>query len=106
MDSLTVIIIGVVLLLIVDAYLLYRIRKKRQGSFKLVIEKGKITKNIGHVPAEFLYDIQQLTRMNKLENLIINGSGLPGHASRLEFRGNISPELQDKIKHSLSLSQQ
>ena len=106
MDTLSVIIIGVLVLLIFDAFLIFHIRKKRRGSFKLVIEKGVITENNGNVPAEFLYDIQQLARISKPDSLIINGSGIAGIAPVLEFRGNISPELRAKIEHSLTLSLQ
>lgn len=98
------VIIGVVLLLAFDVCFIFRIRKKRQGSFKLVIEKGVITESNGNIPAEFLYDMQQLARMTKPESLIINGSGLSGNSPKLEFRGHISAELQAKIEHSLILS--
>ena len=57
MDTLTVIIIGVLVLLIFDAFLINHLRKKRKDSFKLVIEKGIITQNNGNIPSEFLYDI-------------------------------------------------
>ncbi|MCN4145298.1 MAG: hypothetical protein LC437_09900 [Thiohalomonas sp.] len=53
MDTLTVIIIGVVILLIFDVFLIHHVRKKRKGSFKLVIENGVITENKGNVPSEF-----------------------------------------------------
>ena len=106
MDTLTVIIIGVLLLLIVDAFLIYHVRKKRKDSFKLVIEDGIITKNSGNIPSEFLYDIQQLARINKPDTLIINGSAISSGSPKLEFKGVLSPELQQKIEHSLSLSLQ
>ena len=47
MDTLTTIIIAVVLLLIVDVFLIRHMRKKRQDRFKLVIEKGIIIENGG-----------------------------------------------------------
>ena len=106
MDTSTIIISGVILLLIFDVYFIYHIRKKRQGSFKLVIDKGIIKENKGHVPAEFLYDVQQLARINKPESLIINGSGITGSEPKLKFRGNISTELQEKFENSLTLSLQ
>lgn len=106
MDTLTVIIIGVVILLIFDVFLIHHVRKKRKGSFKLVIEKGVITENKGNVPAEFLYDIQQLARINKPDSLIINGSGLAGNAPKLEFLGVIDSELREKMQQSLILSLQ
>ena len=104
MDTLTVIIIGVLILLIFDAFLINHLRKKRKDAFKLVIEKGIITKNDGNIPAEFLYDIQQLSRINKPDALIINGSNISSDEPKLEIKGVISPELQKKIKHSLVLS--
>lgn len=106
MDTLSVIILGVVLLLIFDVFFIFHVRKKRQGSFKLVIEKGIIVENKGTVPAEFLYDIQQLSRMYKPENLIINGRDINSSHPKLDFMGNINPELQGKIEHSLQLSLQ
>ena len=106
MDILSIIIIGVVILFIADSFLIYFVRRKRKGSFKLVIEKGIIVENNGHVPAEFLYDIQQLSRMTKPESLIINGSGIQTSKPKLEFLGNISAELKTKIEHSLTLSLQ
>ncbi len=104
MDTLTIIIIGVVILLIFDAILIFYIRKKRNGSFKLVIEKGIITENIGNIPSEFLYDVQQLARINKPESLIINGRGINSSRPQLEFFGVIDAQLQQKIEHSLTLS--
>ncbi len=106
MDTLTVIIIGVSILLIFDAFLIYYVRKKRKGSFKLVIEKGVITENRGNVPSEFLYDIQQLARINKPDSLIINGSGITGNDLKLEFLGVIDPELRTKMQQSLIISLQ
>jgi hypothetical protein len=106
MDTLTIIILGVIFLLIFDAFFIFYVRKKRQGSFKLVIEKGIIVETKGTIPSEFLYDMQQLARMYKPENLIINGSGSTKRIPRLDFLGNISPELQDKIEQSLKLSLQ
>ena len=106
MDTLTVIILGVSILLIVDGILIYRVRKKRKDCFKLVIEKGVITENTGDIPSEFLYDIQQLSRINKPDTLIINGTSISSDAPKLEFKGVISPELQKKIERSLILSLQ
>ncbi len=106
MDTLTVIIIGVSLLLIFDGFLIHHRRQKRKDSFKLVIEKGVITKNDGTIPAEFLYDVQQLSRINKPDALIINGSNISSDTPKLEFKGVISPELQKKIEQSLVLSLQ
>lgn len=106
MDTLTIIIIAVSLLLIFDVFLIRRIRKKRQGRFKLVIEKGIIIENKGTVPSGFLYDVQQLSRITKPDSLIINGSGIETAAPKLEFRGNVSAELKAKIEHSLTLSLQ
>ncbi|MCK5664167.1 MAG: hypothetical protein KAI17_11810 [Thiotrichaceae bacterium] len=106
MNTLTVIIIGVLILLIFDAFLIYYVRKKRKGSFKLVIEKGVITENRGNVPSEFLYDIQQLARINKPDSLIINGSGITGNDPKLEFLGVIDPELRTKMQQSLIISLQ
>lgn len=106
MDTLVVIIIGVIFLLILDVFFIHRIRKKRRNDFKLVIEKGIIVESNGSVPAEFLYDIQQLARMHKPETLIINGRDISSRAPKLEFLGTISPELQLKIEQSLQLSLQ
>ncbi len=106
MDTLTIIIIAVVLLLIADVFLIRHLRKKRQDCFKLVIEKGIIIENKGTVPSEFLYDVQQLSRINKPDSVIINGSGIEAGVPTLEIKGNISPELKAKIEHSLSLSLQ
>ncbi|MCU7833862.1 MAG: hypothetical protein KZQ83_01320 [gamma proteobacterium symbiont of Taylorina sp.] len=106
MDILSIIIIGVAALLLADGFLIHYVRKKRKGSFKLVIEKGIITENQGNIPSEFLYDIQQLSRMSKPDSLIINGSGIESSEPSLEFLGNISVDLKEKIKHSLTISLQ
>ena len=105
MNTLTI-IIGVGILLIFDAFLIYYVRKKRKGSFKLVIEKGVITENKGNIPSEFLYDIQQLARINKPDSLVVNGSGITGNEPKLEILGFIEPELKTKIEQSLVLSLQ
>ena len=97
---------GVAALFLADAFLIHFVRKKRKGSFKLVIEKGIVTENIGNVPPEFLSDIQQLFRLSKPDSLIINGSGIATNKPRLEFLGNISVELKDKIERSLTISLQ
>ena len=104
MDTLTIIIIGVTFLLIFDALLIWHVRKKRKGAFKIIIEKGVIVKNEGTIPSEFLYDVQQLVRMYKPENIIINATGINSGEPRLEFRGVIKPELQLKIERALQLS--
>ena len=106
MDILSIIIIGVVVLLIADGFFMYYIRRKRKGYFKLVIEKGIIVENNGNVPAEFLYDIQQLARMSKPDSIIINASGIETSDPKLEFLGNISTELKAKIEQSLIISLQ
>lgn len=106
MNTLSLIIMGVSIALIVDALLIYHLRKKRKDSFKLVVEKGIITKNTGNTPSEFLYDIQQLSRINKPDALIINGSKLSSGIPELEIKGVISPELKKKIEQSLLLSLQ
>ncbi len=104
MDTLTIIIIGVTLLLIFDGVLIWHVRKKRKGGFKMIIEKGVIVKNEGNIPSEFLYDVQQLVRMYKPENVIINATGINNGEAKLEFRGVIEPDLQLKIERALQLS--
>ena len=104
MDILSIIIVGVIVLLLIDGFLVHYVRRKRKGSFKLVIEKGIITENQGNVPAEFLYDVQQLARISKPDSLIINASGVETSEPRLEFLGNLSAELKNKIEHSLIIS--
>ena len=106
MDTLTVIIIGVVILLIFDALLIIHLKRKKKDRFKLIIEKGIITKDEGNIPSEFLYDVQQLSRINKPDALIINGSHILSSNPKLEFKGIISPELKIKIEDSLKLSLQ
>ncbi len=104
MDTLTIIIIGVAILLVFDVLLIVHIRKKRKGAFKIIVEKGVIVKNEGNIPSEFLYDVQQLVRMYKPDNIIINATGINTGAPKLEFRGVIEPELQLKIERALQLS--
>ncbi len=104
MDTLTVIIIGVSILLIFDFLLIHHLRKKRRDSFKVIVEQAKVTKNEGNTPSEFLYDIQQLARIHNVDALIINGSNISSDSPDLEIKGVVSPELQKKIKHSLELS--
>ena len=106
MDTLTVIIIGVSILLIFDAFLIYHLRRKRKDSFKLLIEKGVITEKKGNIPSEFLYDVQQLSRIYKPDTLIILGSNISSNDPKLEIKGLISPEIQKKIEDSLLLSLQ
>ena len=105
MDTLNVIIIGVILLLIFDVFFIFHVRRKRQSSFKLVIEKGFIVENNGAVPAEFLYDVQQLARMYKPESLIINGRNIKSQP-KLEILGSYNQELRNKIEKALELSLQ
>ena len=104
MDTLTIIIVGVIILLTFDAFFIFYIRRKRQGQFKIIIEKGVIIKNEGNIPSEFLYDVQQLVRMYKPENVIINGSGIKSGEPKMEIRGVIEPQLQEKIEQALKLS--
>lgn len=106
MDTLTVIIIGVSILLIFDAFLIVHLRKKRQDSFKIIVENAKVIDTSGNTPSEFLYDIQQLARINNIDTLILNGSSISSGEPKLEIRGVISAELQKKIEHSLELSLQ
>ena len=105
MDTLSVIIVGVILLLIFDVFFIFHVRRKRQSGFKLVIEKGIIVENKGAVPAEFLYDVQQLARMYKPESLIINGRDINSQP-KLEILGSYSQELRHKIEKALELSLQ
>jgi len=104
MDTLTVIIIGVTILLIFDALLIQHLRKKKKDSFKVIVEQAKVTKNVGNTPPEFLYDIQQLARINHIDTLIINGSNISSEDPKMEIKGAVSPELKQKIEHSLELS--
>ncbi len=104
MDTLTIIIIGVAVLLVFDALLILHIRKKPRNTFKMIIEKGVIVKNEGDIPSEFLYDVQQLVRMYKPENVIIYATEINTSEPKLEFRGGIEPELQLKIERALQLS--
>lgn len=106
MDSLSIIIAGIVLLLVIDFFIIRQIRKKRQGSFKIVIEKGRISETKGNPPSEFLFDIQQLARMFHTETLIINGQGTHGKSPSLNFVGNINPQLRQKIDQAFHLSLQ
>ncbi|MCW8932834.1 MAG: DUF3634 family protein [Gammaproteobacteria bacterium] len=106
MDTLTIIIVGVSAILIFDAFLIFHLKKKRKDSFKIIVEKAKVTQNTGNTPPEFLYDIQQLARINNVDTLIINGSKISSGSPNLEVKGNISQELQEKIEHSLELSLQ
>lgn len=104
MNTLTVIIIGVTILLIFDAFLIRHLRNKRKDSFKVIVEQAKVTKNVGNTPPEFLYDIQQLARINDIDTLIINGSNLSSESPEMELKGIVSPELKQKIERSLELS--
>ncbi len=104
MNTLTVIIIGVTALLIFDAFLIHHLRKKKKDSFKVIVEQAKVTQNIGNTPPEFLYDIQQLARINNIDALIINGSNISSDEPKLELKGIINSELQKKIEQSLELS--
>lgn len=104
MDTLIIIIIGVTILLIFDGFLIQHLRKKRRDSFKVIVEQAKVTQNIGNTPPEFLYDIQQLARINNIDTLIINGSDISSDDPKMELKGIISPELQKKIEQSLELS--
>ena len=104
MDTLIIIIIGVTILLIFDGFLIQHLRKKRRDSFKVIVEQAKVTQNIGNTPPEFLYDIQQLARINNIDTLIINGSDISSDDPKMELKGIISSELQKKIEQSLELS--
>jgi hypothetical protein len=80
------------------------LRYKHQHTFKIIIEKGLVIKNEGNIAAEFLYDIQQLSRINQPDGLIIKGSQLLSNNPIIKFEGVLSSELQQKIEHSLILS--
>jgi len=77
---------------------------KKKASFTLIIEKGIITDRNGDIPSEFLYDIQQLARMNKPEKLVLKGYGITTNQPELKISGIIDKQLKSKMEHSLSLS--
>ncbi len=104
MNTLTVIIVGISLLLIFDFFLIRHLRKKKKDRFKVVVEQAKVTDTSGNIPSEFLYDIQQLARIHNIDALIINGSQVPSKTPELELKGLISSEIKEKIHHSLELS--
>jgi hypothetical protein len=104
METLTLIIIGISLFLMLTLFLLISFKKKRQHHFKLIIEKGIITTNTANVPVEFLYDTQQLARIYKPDYLIINGRHINAKTPIIIFKGVISLELQTKLEQSLILS--
>jgi len=106
MNTLSIIITGVIILLLFDIFLMRHIRKKRKGQFKLVIEKARVIETQGEPPSEFLYDLQQLARINNIEALIINGKNINTTSPDLEFLGNIEHQLKQKLVHSLTLSLQ
>ena len=93
-------------LLLLFVYLFYRIKKRLHESFKIVIENGYIAFRTDNVPAEFLYDVQQIARIEKLPALVIIGTGLKTDSPQLIFKGDLSAQLKQKIQHSLMLSLQ
>ena len=93
------------LLLLLTVFLGYR-KKRLQEGFKLVLENGLITSRTGTVPPEFLYDVQQIARIEKLQYLVIKGVGIKHSAPQLIFKGELSPQLREKFQHSLMLSLQ
>jgi len=98
---LTIVVILILILLI--AVLIYNNKK---ADFKLIIEKGVITERSGDIPSEFLYDIQQLARMNKPEKLLLKGYGITTNQPELKISGMIDKQLKSKMEYSLSLSLQ
>ncbi len=92
------------LILLWLAYTALQFISRRQGSFKIVIENGVITSHSESIPSEFLYDVQQIARIEKLQYLIIKGSGIKTSSPKLFFQGEISPQLQEKFSQSLTLS--
>jgi hypothetical protein len=103
--SLLLFLTGVVVILLM-LYGAYWSRKKQQGVFKIIIENGYISSHTEIVPAEFLYDVEQIARIEKLPRIVINGVGIKTSSPRLIFKGELSQQLREKFQQSLTLSLQ
>lgn len=103
--SLLLFLTGVVVILLM-LYGAYWSKKKQQGLFKIVIDNGYITSRTETVPAEFLYDVEQIARIEKLSHLVINGVGIKTSSPRLIFKGELSRQLREKFQKALTLSLQ
>ena len=97
------IISGIFILMLLVGLLIY---KNKKASFKIIIEKGVITERNGDVPSEFLYDIQQLARINKPEKLVLKVYGIANNKPELKITGVIDEQLKTKMEQSLILSLQ
>ena len=97
------IISSIFILILFVGLLIY---KNKKANFKLIVEKGVITERSGDIPSEFLYDIQQLARINKPEKFVLKGYGITDNKPELNIIGMIDIELKIKMEQSLILSLQ
>ena len=103
MNTMMLLIGSIFILILLIGLLIY---KNTKASFKLIIEKGIITERSGDIPSEFLYDIQQLARINKPEKLLLKGCGITANKPELKITGVIDEQLKTKMEQSLILSLQ
>lgn|GEM_PF-2017191 len=102
--SFTYAIIIIVLLLLFDAVFLGLLRsRRRRVVFSFLIEEGIITHYEGDIPAEFLFDVEQLSRMYKPGNIKITGKRLR-QSIVLDFSGPMPEELKEKYRNALAVS--
>ena len=96
----------VVILLLFDAVFFgFLLKRKRRIIFTVFVEEGVIKSHEGDIPSEFLFDVDQLSRIYKPGNIKI--SGIRRHDSiYLEFSGPMPDELKEKYKKALVLALQ
>jgi len=103
MNTMMLIISSIFILILLAGLLIYNNKK---ASFKIIIEKGVITERSADIPSEFLYDIQQLARINKPAKLVLKVYGITDNKPELKITGEIDLELKIKMEQSLILSLQ
>lgn len=97
----------IVILLAFDAVFFgLLLRRKRRILFSILIEEGVIKSHDGDIPAEFLFDVEQLSRMYKPSNIKISGKRNRDGSSYLEFSGPMPEELREKYRQALDVSLQ
>ncbi len=100
---------GNIIIIIIAIFILFIIRvlyKYHKNSFKVIIEKGKVTETYGDIPSEFLYDMQQLARIHQSDALILYGRGIKNNHPKLKISGVVDTQLKTKMEQSLILSLQ
>jgi len=103
MSFASALVIIVILLLFDAVFFGFLLKRKRRVVFTLLIEEGAIKSHEGDIPSEFLFDVEQLSRMHKPGNIRITGRKCHERVY-LEFSGPLPDELKEKYRDALNLA--